>query len=273
MPRDNCFASNENMGKFSQSLINLVNDNYLYISPLGEMLYGFEGFSKWANSVNQQKNLEELMIEYKSILDKASKSFNELGVIDATERINQTFSGTFLDKLYYLDFYALPKFGKTKLGQLVLYSKQSQKYDIIKSLSLKVKPKIEEVITLEKVNAISFIPPTIPRNLQFIKEFEKTLNISLPKIKLSKAYIGDIPVAQKTLSRLEERTENASKTIFIKDNAKYNYNKVLLVDDAVGSGSSLNETAKKFIREGIAKKVIGLAIVGSYKGFDVIKEV
>ena len=49
---------------------------------------------------------------------------------------------------------------------------------------------------------------------------------------------------------------------------------VLLIDDAVGSGATLNETAKQMRERGMVKgQIIGLAIVGSYKGFDVISEI
>ena len=48
----------------SQELINFVNDKYLYISPLGEVVYGFGGFTKWADSVNALQVLHEL--EHKS---------------------------------------------------------------------------------------------------------------------------------------------------------------------------------------------------------------
>lgn len=48
---------------------------------------------------------------------------------------------------------------------------------------------------------------------------------------------------------------------------------LLLIDDAVGSGATLNETAKKLKQMGIAKRVYGFAVVGSLKGFEVIREV
>jgi predicted amidophosphoribosyltransferase len=48
---------------------------------------------------------------------------------------------------------------------------------------------------------------------------------------------------------------------------------VLLLDDAVGSGSTLNQIAGKLKQKDIAKKVTGLAIVGSFKGFDVVTDV
>ena len=49
---------------------------------------------------------------------------------------------------------------------------------------------------------------------------------------------------------------------------------ILLLDDAAGSGATLNETAKQIRERGMVNgKIIGLAIVGSFKGFDVISEV
>ena len=61
-------------------------------------------------------------------------------------------------------------------------------------------------------------------------------------------------------------------TIVVEENEIHD--NILLIDDAVGSGATLNETAKQMREKGIVGgKIIGLAIVGSYKGFDVISEV
>lgn len=58
----------------------------------------------------------------------------------------------------------------------------------------------------------------------------------------------------------------------VSDNSKHD--NILLIDDAVGSGSTLNETAKQIREKGVCDgKIIGLAITGSFKGFDVISEV
>lgn len=78
-------------------------------------------------------------------------------------------------------------------------------------------------------------------------------------------------MAQKTLSKLEDRIKNASETMMVKE-MSLKYKKVILIDDAVGSGATLNEAGKKLKERGV-QKVYGLAIVGSYKGFEVIKEV
>jgi predicted amidophosphoribosyltransferase len=80
-------------------------------------------------------------------------------------------------------------------------------------------------------------------------------------------------VPQKTLRKLEDRIMNAKTTIAINPNQKIDAN-VLIIDDATGSGATLNETAGKL--RNVAKKkikIIGYSVVGSYKGFDVISEV
>lgn len=251
----------------------IIDENYLYISPLGELLYGFEGFAIWAKSIKEEKRLYKLAVEYVNTLDRVKKHFQSDNLVDATKKLKNTFKDTFIDRLLYADFYSLPKFGKTKLGQLVLYAKQSQNREFISQLAALVKPLVETVLQEFSIDTVVFMPPTVPRTLQFMNELEISLNLKLPSIELVKVTTGEVVVAQKTLARLEERIINARDTIFMKsDNIPYH--NILLIDDATGSGSTFNETAKKFKRAMTGKsKIIAFAIVGSLKGFDVIREI
>lgn len=252
--------------------IDFIESNYLYVSPSGELLYGFDGFKRWVDSIKMLPQLQFLAREYYKIKNDVERHRNSIGLIDATEKLENTFPEIFIDKVLFIDFYSLPKFGKTRLGQLVLYSKQGQQTKLIKQVAKEVNERLEGIFKKFEISAVGIIPPTIPRQVQFLRELEKSLTIKLPKLDLVKAYRGEIPIAQKTLSKLEDRIENAKSSIFIKD-VIAKYNNVLLIDDAVGSGASMNEVARKLKEEGVAKKVVGLAIVGSYKGFDVISEV
>jgi predicted amidophosphoribosyltransferase len=119
-------------------------------------------------------------------------------------------------------------------------------------------------------DAIGFVPPTIRREVQIMKYIRTNLNIALPVIDIKKLS-GIIPVPQKSLSKLDERIRNAENTFAVTDQRKFK--NVVLIDDAVGSGSTLNQIAGKIKDKEVAKKVIGLAIVGSFKGFDVITDV
>ena len=52
------------------------------------------------------------------------------------------------------------------------------------------------------------------------------------------------------------------------------YTNILIIDDAVGSDTTLNETAKQIKDKHIVKgNILRLTITGSFKDFDVISEV
>ncbi|NCF75445.1 MAG: hypothetical protein GWO87_03090 [Xanthomonadaceae bacterium] len=169
-----------------------------------------------------------------------------------------------------MDFYSIERFGKTKLGQLLLYAKQSQNKRLIKELVDDMRPLVKKIIKKFKIDGVGFIPPTVKREVQFMNELRKKLNLNIRKITITKIKT-DIIIPQKTLNKLNDRIENAKKTFVAEETG--NFKTILLIDDAVGSGATLNEIAKKIKDKGIAEKVIGLAITGSYKGFDVISEV
>ena len=51
----------------------------------------------------------------------------------------------------------------------------------------------------------------------------------------------------------------------------HNYKKILLVDDLVGSGSTLNQVAKLLKERGFKGQVFGLGVVGDELGYTVEK--
>ncbi|HRN71177.1 MAG TPA: hypothetical protein PLS49_08415 [Candidatus Woesebacteria bacterium] len=251
-----------------KSVKNKIDKNYLYISPRGEQKQGWEGFVMWCEKTNQ--NPIKTAKEYVKTLDKYSK-YKQKGFISGLDKLKMTFNLVNLDRLYYIDFYSIERFGKTRIGQLLLYAKQSQDKKLIKSLSDEIHPKLLQLVKRYDVDGIVFIPPTVKREVQFMKELERNLSLPLPILKVSKIKT-EISVPQKTLSKLGDRIENAKHTIVVEDNKKYK--NILLIDDAVGSGATLNETAAQIKRKGLCEgKLIGLAITGSFKGFDVISEV
>lgn len=263
----------EDLAQTDHETSNLLDKYFAYVDPTGHYETGLTGFKLWANNVNKSDQIQSLLKRYSIDRLALEPFFKPQGWIDATHNVNKTFPHDMsMDGVYYLDFYSLPTFGKSRLGTIMLYSKQSENRKLIQSLTDEVKPMLLSLINYLNIGAIAYLPHSINRKVQFLKEFSIRANLPLPHIKLTKAYPGDIRVAQKTLGKLEERTTNARETIFIeKTNSKYD--RVLLIDDAVGSGSTFNETAKKLKQLGIANQVFGFAIVGSLKGFEVVREV
>ena len=76
---------------------------------------------------------------------------------------------------------------------------------------------------------------------------------------------------QKALTKINDRIINAQASIVVDE--KRNFKTILLIDDAIGSGATMNETACKIKLKKVALRVVGYSVVGSYKGFEVINEV
>jgi hypoxanthine-guanine phosphoribosyltransferase len=245
----------------------IINKNYLIITPGGEIKEGVDGFVYWCNKNDLPVN--KTAKEYIETLNKYNK-FKKAGLIDGSQKFKNTFEKVYLDKIFYADFYSIERFGKTKLGQFLLYGKQSGNKKIIKQIVNEIKPKIEKIIKKYKIDAVGFVPWTVKREVQFMRELEKGLFLSIKSIKIEKIRT-EVIVPQKTLSKIQDRIENAKKTLFITEHGKYK--NLLIIDDAIGSGATINHVAQEAKEKEIATKVIGLSITGSFKGFDVISEV
>ena len=142
----------------------IISENFFLITPRGEIKEGVEAFVEWSEKRKFSSNKKA--IEYIEIYKKYQK-YRKEGLISGMYKMKDTFNEVYLDEVYYLDFYSIEVFGKTKLGQMMLYAKQSQNKKMIKEITEDIKPRIEKIIKNKKIDAIGFIPPSIKREVQF----------------------------------------------------------------------------------------------------------
>lgn len=260
-------VSIENISSEKQQFL---QENFIVITEIGQLLYGLEAFQNWCEK--RKLPLEKTINEFVTTKDKYNQYIDQNGLISGLEKLKSTkgYDKIYMDELLYLDFYAIERFGKTRLGTILHYAKQGQNKMLMKILIDEIKEKIQTIISVYNIDAIAYVPPTIKRETQLMKVLANGLRINLPSIEIMKIG-GIIPVPQKSLNKLEERINNAENTFVVKGNVSFK--NVLLIDDAVGSGSTLNQIAGKIKTKQLATTVIGLAIVGSFKGFDVITDV
>jgi len=246
-----------------------LKNNLLLVDALGNKLVGIEAMEYWCT--NQNLPFQKTVNEYIETRRKYSQFYNENHLIDGTRKLENTkgIGEVSIDELYYLDFYAIEGFGKTRLGCLMHYAKQGQNKELMQEIVTEIRNRIMLLIDEMKIEAVLYVPPTIKRKTQIMDYLEKGLNLGLPKIKIKKVS-NKIIIPQKALSKLFERVANAKNTFEVP--AQERYKKILILDDAVGSGATINEIGHKVKFKGIANKIVGLAITGSYKGFEVISE-
>ncbi len=245
--------------------IGVLDENFYSISAQGKELFGSKGFIAWCKQ--RDLDAEKKAKEFIQITKKYQK-LRKNNLLDATSKLKNTFNEG-ADELYYYDFYSIEVFGKTKMGQKLLYAKQSENTKLMKEIITEIQPTVIDLIKNKQIDAVAYVQPTVPRKIQFMKILEKGLGLALPLVKVIKV-ISDIRVPQKTLKKLSDRVENADETFVVEGDISYK--KVLLIDDAVGSGASINQVAKKIKEKGLAKKVIGFVVTGSLNDFDVISE-
>jgi DNA-binding transcriptional ArsR family regulator/hypoxanthine-guanine phosphoribosyltransferase len=247
---------------------NIIEEDFLYITPRGTVQEGWNGFEYWCS----ERNFE--LVKMAARYDQISRKYGQhkkAGLIDGMHKMKTSFQDVALDAVFYIDFYSIEIFGKTKLGQLLLFAKQSQNRTLMNELAAIVKPTVTRLIEKYQIDGVGFIPPTVKREVQLMKQIQIRLDLGIRTVAIFKIKTP-VAVPQKTLNKLEDRIINARETISVDEMGSYN--NILLIDDAVGSGSTLNETAKKIRQKGICKgKIIGLAITGSFNGFEVISEV
>ncbi|GGB24562.1 winged helix-turn-helix transcriptional regulator [Puia dinghuensis] len=247
-----------------------LTHNFSAVTETGNLLEGIDAFAYWCRQrkLPVQKTLNEFLDTKK----KYASYYDDDGMINGMEKLKNTkgYDKIWLDGLYYLDFYAIERFGKTRLGTLIHYAKQGQNKFLMRLMMDSIGERIKNFVRTHDADAVGFVPPTIRREVQLMKVIQAQLNIALPVAEIKKIS-GIIPVPQKSLSKLDERIRNADNTFAVTDRRSFRH--VVLIDDAVGSGSTLNQIAAKMRTKNVAEKITGLAVVGSFKGFDVITDI
>ncbi len=245
----------------------IIDENFLFISPAGKKMEGVAGFALWCRE--RGFDIVKKKAEFIRVYEKY-RALRKAGLLDATQKIKKTFPDACVTALYYCDFYSVEIFGKTKLGQMILYAKQSQDRQQMWEIIAAVEKKVKDVVKRKRVDAVAFVPPSVKREHQLMRFLERELRLPVPKVKVVKKR-ADVVVPQKTLKKLSDRVVNARESFEVVDSGAYR--RVLIIDDAVGSGASINEIACKLQKRGVAQEVIGLALVGSLNDFEVISEV
>lgn len=246
-----------------------LKQHFILVDPLGNLLEGYAAMKYWCEK--QSLKLDKTIFEYIETRKKYLAFYDENHLINGTDKLKNTkgIERVGVDQLFYLDFYAIERFGKTRLGTLMHYAKQGQNKVLMKKIVEEIQHRVFSLVEEKNIDAIVFVPPTIDRKIQIMSVLEKLLNIDRPVVKVQKIK-SQIIIPQKALSKIFERIANAKNTFYVPEQKAYN--RVLIIDDAIGSGATINEIAFKLREKNIAQEIIGLAITGSFKGFDVISE-
>jgi len=228
-----------------------------------------EGFESQNFSLEEKENL---INEFKSY--EILKSKNEFWLIDLTLKAKEKFKKEqFIDEVFIIEPYTFFSIWKTKFWYDMHKAKWDSDIKVIKNFAKIIYEIYLKLNEKYRFDAIWFIPPTLKwRKIQimnFIKDYFLIQNDNLKILDIIKI---DWTPSQKSLRKFDERRENAKNSFMIGNRNKEFWN-ILLIDDAIWSGTTLNYVAEKIKKQNKVEKIVWLAIVGSMRWFDVIREI
>lgn len=250
----------------------LLEEFFYKFSPEWKLMIWFEWIKKWCE--DRKMNLEEKINNFIKIKEHIEELQNYCWLISAKNSFWKHFENIYLDEIFYADQYNWMEFWRWKLAEMTFYAKQSQNRDLIEQANNEIFLKLECIILNWNFDAIAITPWSIDRKNQLLWLLkEKLEKLNIPFLNIIKYYENNIPIPQKSLKTREQRIQNAKNTIYVEDKNINKYKKVFLIDDFVGSGSTLNETAKKLKKEWV-EKIIGFSYVWNLNlNYEVINEV
>lgn len=192
-----------------------------------------------------------------------SRCFDELEFA-RQKYIQEEFDKKFSQFNYVNDFYSLFLFQKESPIQSVLHSYKYQNRFLIGNFIGRILSAYAE----EKIESweIDFI---IPIPLHKVKKFERGFN-QAQKIAATISNELNIPISKKTLNRNKftktqtklkkhERIENLQSAFNVKNSKLIADKNILLIDDVITTGSTINECAK-VLKEKRANKIFALSV-------------
>jgi hypothetical protein len=163
----------------------ILDESFLKFTPTGEKLAWFQGMQVWC----KERNLSFVSkaAEYVSIYAHLESIRNPCGAIDGTKYIKWIFPSSAIDTLLYMDQYTWMDFGRWKLAELAYFAKQSQNKVLIQNTLQEVLPKIECILSHQKIDAIWIIPWSIERKNQLLGNLKQALHTFwIPQIQIIK---------------------------------------------------------------------------------------
>lgn len=256
---------------FTYQETKILSENFLKYTPDGNVLEWAQGFMYRCDKRNA--DYRKMFHNFMKVYEVLEKLYTSCWVLDATKEFEKHVEFMAIDSLFYAGQYKRNEFGRSKLAEQGFYAKQTQNKPLLIEVCSSVVSRIECLVKEYDIDALAFTPPSIQRNEQILDVLDRLLSHStLPRVRLIKNYPNSITTAQKSLRKRSDRIMNARNTIYVYDKNVSNYSRVLLIDDFVGSWSTLNETAKKLKAEWVGT-VHGFALVGNLDlSYDVINE-
>lgn len=158
-----------------RALVSLLDEHYYQRGADGAQRRGAHGFAQRCQTNGH--NLEEKALAFQKQLNTID-SMKKDGCIDMTQDFVTTFRETELTQVRHADFFSIPTFERTKLGNLVLYGKQTSDKELIHEAASIVEPSLRSLIQRLAIDHVGLIPHTdTTKPLLFLPTLRSCMNL------------------------------------------------------------------------------------------------
>lgn len=240
---------------------NMLSNEWYQIARDGKELQWVDGFvDRCATRDNEPISASHRRYQHIQHIESITTKY----WIDATRKLHDYWN-ELLTHLWYWAIFALPEFGKTRQWTSMEIAKTHPNSATFQLLLEENIHFIQTIVQSYNIQAVAFAAPTAKRSLQIMKFLE---NHVPPRVNLPVLPVIKLPwffPAQKTLKKREDRIANATNSFAIPI-VTHTYERVLIIDDAVWSGATLVEIARKIIQKNTTTTCYAFSLVWTANG-------
>ncbi len=234
-----------------------LTTEFILIKKEGHQVTGQAAVCEYA----YEHNLDPQKVAEEFLQDRAQAAPNDPEendhLVELLEEKKAVKAGT-LTHYNFADYKETRRFGATALAQRLCAAKSSQNLVMQVEIFKKIEEQIHAFIDECMIDAVAFVPSSTAAGKTFMREWKEYLDLPFPHINLVHPSNGD-NVPQSAISMTTHKTANAEQNMAIDDHRCYTH--VLLLDDTVLTGATLQSTAAALLDQGRTQQVSAFAII------------
>ncbi len=257
--------SSEQILQLTDTQRETLNQDFLIIKRQGTQVTGQRAVCDYA----QEHNVDPQEVAEKFV--KARQTQKKLSTLHDGSTADQLIQleekkhviPGLIERYQCADYAEIDGFGKTAIAKKVHAAKASKNAVLQMEIFRQTERQIHDMITEYGIEAVAFVPGATDVGKTFMKQWQQTLDLPLPHINLVRV-AQDTNVPQGAISLQRDREDYTSYTMVPGDHRRFRH--VLLLDDSVISGTTINQAAQSLLKEEVTERVSAFTLLFARKG-------
>jgi len=239
-----------------------LQSDFLIVKKEGHQVTGVKAVCDYAQDRNEDPQLiaEEFIKSREK--QRAHLDLDDSGAADQIELLEEkdAIDVGVIERFNFADYNVVGAYGHTATAKKLYTAKHSGNALMQLQLFRETERQIHEVIEEYGIDAVAFIPGCTSQGKALMNRWKEALDLPLPHVNLVRA-IEENPLSQDRISLQSDRELAAEGTLAVSDHRRFQH--VLLLDDEVLSGTTIQHAAHSIKESEVAETVSAYALIFS----------